>query len=249
MFLYREWTSPIWFAELGYVLNKGEIRRFDEWLAGVVHHCELTKELKIDFLQKIGYVRSHIWKERCSATVEKFLPQPERVLHKIRRDVANFIKFTGPGKQRKLVSRVSSQQRNMYDKWFRPRSGFVKLNCDAAWREDDFSTGIGVVARNDSGKLVGGFQNSFKCDSVSLAEGLAIVDSIMLAKSSKWRSVVLETDFAEVFYGLQNARMVPWRLKPIVDEVRANGVFFMDLQLSLVKRNANAYADLGCYPL
>lgn len=75
----------------------------------------------------------------------------------------------------------------------KPNKGLVKLNCDASQSKEDLSTGIGVVARDFAGIVIGGVRKYIKCDYVLLVEGLAMTKAIYLVKSNRWTSIILDS--------------------------------------------------------
>lgn len=86
----------------------------------------------------------------------------------------------------------------------RDKRVWLSQTCDASWFPETSSARIAVDARDEQGKLIGAAVKSLKCDSlVVVAEGLATLEAIYLAKANRWRSIILE-NAAEVFYSSQN---------------------------------------------
>ncbi|KAL4347887.1 hypothetical protein GQ457_17G013650 [Hibiscus cannabinus] len=73
--------------------------------------------------------------------------------------------------------------------------GFVKINTDGAFNQSTHEAGIGVIARNSTGEVLGGFaQHSGISIDALHTEFLAVVAGIQFAREKDWRDVHIETD-------------------------------------------------------
>lgn len=64
-----------------------------------------------------------------------------------------------------------------------------------------------------------------------------------MAKRNRWGRIIFETDVELVFKGVQRQEYAPWQLTPIVEDIRASKMFFAEMSLSLVRHEANRFAD------
>ncbi|KAK8610890.1 hypothetical protein V6N13_082046 [Hibiscus sabdariffa] len=79
-----------------------------------------------------------------------------------------------------------------------PQSGTVAISVDGAFIHDQ-STGIGVVARDSNGVVLGELaQHSFGLPYSDYAEVIAILAGLQLACDRGWDRIVLETNCAKV---------------------------------------------------
>ncbi|PRQ44148.1 putative ribonuclease H-like domain-containing protein [Rosa chinensis] len=75
-----------------------------------------------------------------------------------------------------------------------PPSGFIKLNSDGSWISTSGEGGIGVIARNEHGQLMGGTAKSVTTSTALQVELQAISDGLSLAISNGWSNVEVESD-------------------------------------------------------
>lgn len=69
--------------------------------------------------------------------------------------------------------------------WVSPGQGVVKVNCDAAWDPSSGLGGIGVVARDNEGRLLGGFHCSESAHSSVFLEAKALFFGIKLTLDNR----------------------------------------------------------------
>ncbi|KAL9671170.1 hypothetical protein QQ045_008736 [Rhodiola kirilowii] len=79
--------------------------------------------------------------------------------------------------------------------WQKPVGNVVKINCDGAWSEEFRTGGVGIVARDSSGCVIG-ITARFLHQSHSAAqcEGIALMEGLTLARNLHLQNVVFETD-------------------------------------------------------
>ena len=83
--------------------------------------------------------------------------------------------------------------------WSPPPSGVIKINTDGVYIADLHSSGIGVVARDRKGDVLGGLaQHLLHCSDGLQAEMNVVLAVMELASSKGWEHVILETDSAIV---------------------------------------------------
>lgn len=117
------------------------------------------------------------------------------------------------------------------------------MNCDAAWSDQNSVAGLRAAARDSNENIIGGVGGAVKSDFIALAEGLAVVEAIYLARSRRWKRVVLLTHSADVFQRVTEEKCSSWPLQPIADEIKAQRMFFPQFSVCQIRRSANYYAD------
>ncbi|KAL9683228.1 hypothetical protein QQ045_015047 [Rhodiola kirilowii] len=143
-------------------------------------------------------------------------------------------------------SKFASSMKFLYSSdfdWKKPPVGFIKLNCDASWKNSE-GGGIGIIARDSGGTTVAvrALKRSEACSSV-VCEGLALLESFKLAETLSEKKVIFESDCAEIVKWLNNCPE---------GSVAQQGWFKASLQILqrhmewkvfLIRREANIVAD------
>ncbi|OMO55834.1 hypothetical protein COLO4_35856 [Corchorus olitorius] len=175
MLLLCPWTKCVWFGiDLGYRFNREAITTVYEWYGNIVSDkCSKSEKDSINIM--IGYTCWNLWKERCRAVFEHSEPNPNRILEQIRRGVAESMEIL---KVEKAVNNI--QQRGQ--KWEPPEEGWLKLNCDGAFKDGTEDCGIGAVIRDADAKVIAGLNKSVNTNSSIMAEALAVREGLELAE-------------------------------------------------------------------
>ncbi|XP_042984042.1 uncharacterized protein LOC122313244 [Carya illinoinensis] len=79
-------------------------------------------------------------------------------------------------------------------KWHKPPSGWFKLNTDDSSLGNSGSCGIGVVIRNNLGRLAQAFASPIGFSSNNKAELLVLLKELRLCKSLNISNVIVEMD-------------------------------------------------------
>jgi hypothetical protein len=87
--------------------------------------------------------------------------------------------------------------------WSKPPEGFVKLNCDGAFRDHDLSGGWGFVIRYSEGVVIGvGYGRLQKVLEPLHAELVACLQAVQRAVELGVQKIILATDAAAVIQAL-----------------------------------------------
>lgn len=128
--------------------------------------------------------------------------------------------------------------------WVAPTGSIVKINCDGSVLAEFNRSGVGGVARDAQGMVMGVFADSLDSvvDSVEV-EGLAVLMALRWALRSNYKECIIETDCAVVFSLIQsfsgwNASGKGW-IAECADILSKNGKW----RLCLIFREANVAAD------
>ncbi|KAL3820475.1 hypothetical protein ACJIZ3_006380 [Penstemon smallii] len=104
-------------------------------------------------------------------------------------------KFYDGFKEAFPISSFSPSTRPINPNWNPPPPGTIKINVDAAVDEAKGSVGLGIVARDHEGAVLG--WSSEKCDAFwdpLTAESIALLRGLELSIAKGWRHVILEGD-------------------------------------------------------
>ncbi|KAK9033344.1 hypothetical protein V6N11_018377 [Hibiscus sabdariffa] len=118
--------------------------------------------------------------------------------------------------------------------WCPPPEDFVKINTDGAFNQSSHEAGIGVVARNSTGEVLGGFvQHSGISIDALHTEFFVVVAGIQFAHEKGWRDVHIETNstivvnkFNRIGPGLSVLGSQVERYRPLLGEFNVSLINF-----------------------
>ncbi|KAK9924550.1 hypothetical protein M0R45_032915 [Rubus argutus] len=128
-------------------------------------------------------------------------------------------------------------------KWVPPQADFVKLNTDGSWLKSSSEGGLGVIARNASGHLVGGVANQVQANSVIQVELLAISEALSLASKKRRDKIEIESDTRDALDAITGKKNSDWEAYPILCQIRRKKAFFSQIRWSWASREVNQAAD------
>lgn len=103
---------------------------------------------------------------------------------------------------------------------------------------------MGIIARNSEGKILACKVKTVAGQMPEVAEAMAIREGLEMAKCRRWQNIVVEKDSEVVFNCIKGKiSRDPWRLKPILSEIRPEKKNFGRSQASLVRRESNGCAN------
>lgn len=81
--------------------------------------------------------------------------------------------------------------------------------------------GIGLIARDSAGRILGGLNRRVRKHGATMLEVLAIMEGTWLAIERGWRVVVLELDSEAFIKRIQSndSNKRSWRIRPIIDNI------------------------------
>ncbi|XP_073003515.1 uncharacterized protein [Typha latifolia] len=173
-----------------------------------------------------------IWKQRNVVTFggEKLSP---RVV--IRKALAMASEYAKTGKASKEVTARGSA------KWKAPDKGWVKLNIDGSYDPSKPQGGVGMVLRDEVGKLL---QLAWEpCPSIAAIYAEAWAARFGLRMVDKDCQLILETDSGELARCLRGESSPPWCIRNMVDECKTLLSKCRGWSVSCVYREANRAAD------
>ncbi|KAL8101105.1 hypothetical protein AgCh_033115 [Apium graveolens] len=80
-------------------------------------------------------------------------------------------------------------------KWVKPQTDLIKVNVDAASFIDQDAFGLGILARDHTGKLIQA-KTKYKQEKVSVesTEAMAINEALSWIEEKQWNHVVVKSD-------------------------------------------------------
>ncbi|OMO50989.1 reverse transcriptase [Corchorus capsularis] len=134
-----------------------------------------------------------------------------------------------------------------FDAWFEKviqnAGGWLKLNCDGAFDKASNEAGIGVIIRDDNGRVVQGCNKTIKAKSATCAEALAVYEGLKLARNIGAQRLIVETDCQLVYQNAISIRDRCWEIEPISEDIKNLLKDFQQSKMRWISRTANQAAD------
>ncbi|XP_048493290.1 uncharacterized protein LOC125493810 [Beta vulgaris subsp. vulgaris] len=129
-------------------------------------------------------------------------------------------------------------------KWQAPGAGRLKLNTDAAFREND-KLGMGAVLRDECGDVLVAVCNSWhgRCE-VEVGEAMAVREGIRVAMEAGFHGFIVETDCMTLFEALKRKRRPASVLGRILQDIYVLISSCTNVTFSFVRRSGNEVAHL-----
>ena len=187
-----------------------------------------------------------IWKDRCRKVFKRRNPESIRSIRKIRAVIEDLMKIESEKDANKVKNGESINV--IEEEWKRPREGWLKVNCDGAFDNGNEvrgkDAGIGVVIRDENGRVVTGVAKKVIVNSSIEAEAAALGEGVMLAESMGILKAVFETDSEILYRELKkgNGEGI-WKVKPFIVDILEKKASFEEIQFCRIKRSANNAAD------
>ncbi|CAN1335690.1 Putative ribonuclease H protein At1g65750 [Linum perenne] len=183
--------------------------------AGIGHLLEMTQQVEEDAtswlfriidtasceqVQRTFVVLWVIWKERNDRVWNHQSRPPELVVRNGWDQVEEWRLA-----QNRRPERVDRDQRTECRQWHKPERGRVKVNVDAAFFREQRKIGVGIVARDSSGHLLGYTARLHQgTPTPKEAEALGMADALQWTMDMQLGPVTIETDSQLVCQALRN---------------------------------------------
>lgn len=143
--------------------------------------------------------------------------------------------------QRELV--VPSQSVPLH--WTAPQVGSLSCNIDAAFDRGKHEAGLGILLRDNAGKILHVQAQKVKADSVAVAELLALRKAMCIIHAHfPLIPVEVRTDAVNsVTWIKSSSEADPWFARAILTDIRVMLQRNRNISVKYVKRNANCAAD------
>ena len=188
-------------------------------------------------VQRDSYLAWNILAERNRFVFENITQPLVVVSQRVGRQVEEHNEYTT-----RIYGRLGRAAPVSATRWCVPPQNVVKINADAHLSSDGW-VGMGVVARNSTGKVVfAGVRKQRACWPPDVAECKAILFAVHLARSHGVLDVIIESDAKVVIFRLSKAALFFFDLDSILGDVISLSMCFNSISFSHVKRDGNAVA-------
>ncbi|KAL6574838.1 hypothetical protein OROMI_012123 [Orobanche minor] len=195
----------------------------------------LKQVLRIEQFNLFICICWRLWYTRNTLVHERKAPDPPSVVQ----FAAEFLARYREAKIQFAAPRPSESQQA----WKPPTGATIKVNVDAAIFKNSSTAGLGLVARDSSGKVVTWRQrrvHSVICP--ELAETLAILEGLRLAKEFGWQQVTIESDCLSIINSINSSEVCLAASGHLVDEIKAGSSLFSVISFQHSFRSANSLA-------
>ncbi|KAH9666470.1 putative reverse transcriptase/RNA-dependent DNA polymerase [Citrus sinensis] len=136
-----------------------------------------------------------------------------------------------------------TEQRVPPQTWNPPQDGFVKVNIDAAINFEKNLVGLGVVIRDDSGRVTAAAIKISKFhEDVSYAEAEAMEWGMLVAREAKVKAVIVESDSQGVVNLINNKQGSISEIYWVVSEIQKLAENFECVSIKYTPRSCNVIA-------
>lgn len=127
--------------------------------------------------------------------------------------------------------------------WLRPAEGQVKLNSDASISSAG-NAGLGGALRNHNAELIKFFAlPQPNCIDVELAEALACLQGIRIARDEGFRNLIVESDNQNLIFTLRRGLIPRTVVGTVIGDILHTSNAFEQIEFSWIGRHQNRLAD------
>ncbi|KAL4346325.1 hypothetical protein GQ457_17G004530 [Hibiscus cannabinus] len=232
----------VWkFSDFGYEPEKIGFSGFGNWWKKL--STLNTKGEFSDGLNILAFLCWHIWKSRNALVFSNVLESPVDVWNRA---------FGAYEECCSTMNSRFSQQESGFShchvpptvlSWSTPPSGFLKINCDAAYDRKNGYVAVACIARDEQGQIIKGENCTLSSWSVSIAEAIAIRKGVMLAINEGWEKVIFESDNLGVINGINSFMSYAWESTSVIKDILSLAAPFPLFSFQFVKRDCNMATD------
>ncbi|KAL2921546.1 hypothetical protein RDABS01_013037 [Bienertia sinuspersici] len=143
----------------------------------------------------------------------------------------------------KAGSKPKERHTRSKSKWNPPPREVMKLNFDAAINADYGRVGVGVVARNDQGKVMAAISNTILQEwGAEMVEVPTAKRAVKLAKNQGWRKVIVEGDAANIIKALTCQANMSTYVQMMVEDMLADVSYLDCITFNFCFRECNEVA-------
>jgi hypothetical protein len=197
---------------------------------------ELWGKLEEDEFVEAMTIARFLWLRRNKWVFDGQFSPPAQVLKQAREALDSFAITHTPSTQEDLVP-----IRGMA-KWIKPIHGEVKCNWDAAINSKKKCMGVGVVARDDRGRVVAAKARFFPgIVNPTVAESMGAWQAVVMCCDMRFPQVVFEGDSLNVVSAHNNEDPC-WSFGQIIEDIKAKIQDIPSVRVQHVPREANNVA-------
>ncbi|PRQ37028.1 putative ribonuclease H-like domain-containing protein [Rosa chinensis] len=241
MLFLCKWVERVWFAStINYKPNIQTLTSFDRWITGLKYSNAFTTEQLNWILTQMAFLCWHIWKARCGALYEhkgEALPDPGLVASSASAAALEFLHVNKKGNQNHDETYMTARIRDQ--KWVPPQSDFIKLNVNGSWIKSSGEGGVGVVARNASGQLVGGVEKQTRPSKLNFRQFQKRFLWHLGKGGTKWKL----NQTRETLNAIKGKKNSSWEVYPILRQIRQKEALLSQIRWCWVHREVNQAAD------
>lgn len=159
-----EWVHRVWYGSpINVHVSEDNLSRFDQWVWNMIGKNGWVTDYQKAILASVCWM---IWKMRCNAVFQDQNIDPTRVLNDAVDLVDDYWRANGW-----MGEGFVKQKCKVQKGWELPLVDTVKVNVDGSYQYKTGSVGIGVVYRDDSGVVIGGFAGQISSSSAFYVRG------------------------------------------------------------------------------
>ncbi|OVA12650.1 Reverse transcriptase zinc-binding domain [Macleaya cordata] len=187
--------------------------------------------------QIVSLAAWYIWKERCSNVFEGKQSDPRQTARIIMQHLYIIMSLYG--------STDSLLQDTTFSLSWSPHfDEFVKINCDASFKINAISCGIGLIIRGNAGAFKAARAISRQAVSAENAESLAISEAVKWAMDMNLRKVCFESDSLSIINNLKGqSNNIHWSNDSILSDCKYLLGNFSSWSCNFAARLCNKPAD------
>lgn len=176
----------------------------------------------------------HIWKARNHLIFRNIDPNPIRIAF----SAANmFLNYSAD-----IPKKNTNQIHSSLIKWKCPPPGMIKLNFDGSVKLNS-SASAGFILRNSSGTPILASAKSLGKSSIIVAEAMALRAGLQACLFHNHTQIEAEGDSKILIDCINKKIGIPWKIKPIIEDIWSLVPYFSSISFHHVWREANFAAD------
>ncbi|XP_030970070.1 uncharacterized protein LOC115990375 [Quercus lobata] len=185
----------------------------------------LNDESVKDFQLYASILCDHLWMARNKARVEGSKSDPTDLSRQI------FKAFM----EHKDAWKEQNERPSKEVDWSPPPKSWIKINFDAAIREE--KTTVSVVGRDANGNLLLAWSEQFESENSLLGEARVAWFAMKCAMNEGFQNIILEGDAWNVIESLKKSDITPhWSIKSILEHIVFFVNSFSNVEFSFVHR-------------
>ncbi|XP_059076661.1 uncharacterized protein LOC131875939 [Cryptomeria japonica] len=135
----------------------------------------------------------------------------------------------------------STKNKRQMTRWSTPRLHWFKLNFDGS-AQSNCQVGGGVIQEH-LGNTVAAYAGNLRNNTVTQAEGMALLWGLKMANSIGIKHLEIEGDSQIIIDSVKGNALVGWRVEPIMRDIRCLLVKLEDFTIRNIFREGNRAAD------
>jgi ribonuclease HI len=199
--------------------------------------CYLCDRLDMEEMEFAVIVAHKIWLRRNLMVFGGSIPSPSILVKGAKEVLEEFRKSFGEVPNQEIEGPRATSR------WSKPDAGFIKLNWDAALDVRQNRMGVGIIARDELGKVRATLSTALPyIQNPSVAEAFGARRAVEFARERGFSSIVIEGDSREVVLALGNSGDCCVSYGDIISDVRALLSSFPHWKIAHVGREGNKAA-------